>query len=350
MHVNIRCWEGYERKEFVGAYERENGVTVNAKPLLSDFDTATELLTKPHSRPDVLNINNAYIARFLRPAGVICSLDQRDFGQYLEGLLPAFGDLRKWCIDADDQIVGLPQRFGPFNLVVNTKRISLQSARDQGFHLADDPDFSNRFAILAYEDFNLFHLCLACELNPFEKLTANEIEQVKTKASMWCQHAALISDDHLVLNQKLIEGEIDFYLSGGIYTAGIARLAGHGEIVAVTPNSGPVQGKGGIAFAEINSLVDRVDRSETLQQVSLQFLHYLMRPESALLAAFTPTTCNPVAQMNNKAVFSQLTKRQLSAIQWESLEQDMSRCAHYNIMPDHDELLKIWRLCLSAQK
>ncbi len=71
-----------------------------------------------------------------------------------------------------------------------------------------------------------------------------------------------------------------------------------------------------------------------------RFLEFLLEPETAVRAAFTEGTCNPVVQMGDPKVMAAFTRAQLNAIQWDTLEEDVSRCADYQLVPSHDRLLE----------
>ena len=175
-------------------------------------------------------------------------------------------------------MIGVCQRFGAFNLVVNTDRIDRLSAIDQGFNLANSPE--QRFGILAYDDFNIFHICIGAGINPFEKLSAAALQKYSGTAQDWHTRALLVSDDHNVLNRALAEGDIDFYISGGAYTVAHARLAGHRKLQAITPARGSINGLGGIVFAEITSVLQRATSPES----ALDFLEYIVQPDISYLS------------------------------------------------------------------
>ena len=214
--------------------------------------------------------------------------------------------------------------------MVDTNRIDRASAEDQGFDLANERT-PRPYGILLYEDFNLFHVCIGAGLDPFSRLREDEITRFEATARRWLRGATVVTDDHFELNRALVDGTIDFYLSGGIYTASPARLAGHHEVRAVTPRSGPIGGRGGIVFTEITSVLEAAPRTGEAED----FLAYLMGPETAWRVALTERTANPVAQMGMPEVFDRFTARELDAIQWDDLEEDVARCADYDLMPDH---------------
>jgi spermidine/putrescine transport system substrate-binding protein len=47
--------------------------------------------------------------------------------------------------------------------------------------------------------------------------------------------------------------------------------------------------------------------------------------------------------MHSSAVFNRFTSDQLTAMQWDDFEEDMSRCADYALIPDYDKLVAIIR-------
>ena len=69
----------------------------------------------------------------------------------------------------------------------------------------------------------------------------------------------------------------------------------------------------------------------------------LIRPPrpSGHTVAFAERTYNPVTQMGNPERFALFTKEELDAIQWDSLEEEMSRCAEYDIVPDYSKALDL---------
>jgi spermidine/putrescine transport system substrate-binding protein len=329
------CWEGYEADRITELFKRDFDLQLQAETLLSDAAIADELLAGRHPDCDILNINNAYIRDCLEPAGLVRALDDGLIELYRGGIHSLYQRFLPWSYNADGELIGIGQRYGPFNLVINTDVISRASAEDQGFGLADDPAFRKRYGILDYPDFNLFHICIGAGINPFEPLSVDAIENFKRKAAAWLQNALMLEADHHRLNRALLAGDIDFYISGGIYTVSPARLAGHRNLLAVTPSSGPINGKGGIAFSEITSLL----KARQPHPDAAAFLRFMLQPETAIAIAFADGTCNPVAQMGDPEVFQAFNQQQLNAIQWDTLEHQLQHCADYQIPPDRQLLL-----------
>ena len=332
--IRLLCWEGYESPRVLEPFERRRSTRVLADTLLSDAGTASDLLAG-RATCDVLNINNAWVRGSLHPAGLVRALDPRRFEPHFERMLAQFDRLYTWARDAEGTLIGVCQRFGPFNLVVNTNRIDRASAEDLGFELANERA-PRPYGILLYEDFNLFHVCIGAGLDPFSRLNEDEKTRFDATARRWFRGATIVTDDHFELNRALVDGTIDFYVSGGIYTASPARLAGRSEVRAITPRSGPIGGRGGIVFTEITSVLEAAPRSGEAES----FLEYLLEPETTRRVALSERTANPVAQMGMPEVFERFTARELDAIQWDGLEEDIARCADYDLMPDHADLLR----------
>lgn len=335
--LRMLCWEGYDAASIVDSFTSRSSINVEAKTLLSDAATAQRLLDGDFKHWDIININNAYVRDCLHREGLIKPLNEAEFDYYQASIHPVYSDLLPWSYDAAGNLIGIGQRFGPFNLVINANAISRVSAEDQGFNLANDPRNHKRFGILNYPDFNVFHFCIGAGLNPFSNMGSTEIDRVRQTARDWYTAAKYVEDDHHRLNKALVDREIDFYISGGIYTASPARLAGHNQIFAVTPLQGPIDGKGGIVFTEITSVLNHVD----VHPHAESFLQYLLEPQTSARIAFIEGTCNPVAQMGDPLVFGAFDKAQLNAIQWEWLEDDLQCCAPYQIPLQNKQLLAV---------
>ena len=77
------------------------------------------------------------------------------------------------CCD-DGELIGMPQRYGPFSFVVNTDKISREMAEDQGWNLFLDPAMKDRYGVLTYDNWNVMHMCLTAGLNPFAPVEGDD--------------------------------------------------------------------------------------------------------------------------------------------------------------------------------
>jgi spermidine/putrescine transport system substrate-binding protein len=140
------------------------------------------------------------------------------------------------------------------------------------------------------------------------------------------------------MNLALINGEIDAYFTGGTYTASPARFDGALNVRGITPKSGPINGKGGIVWIELTSVVNHPDPSPLAEE----FLAYVQRPDVSKKVAFAEGTYNPVTQMGAPDVLAAFDSDELEAIQWDSLEEELERSADYDINPDYADMYEIY--------
>jgi spermidine/putrescine transport system substrate-binding protein len=252
--------------------------------------------------------------------------------------MPAFKPPYKWAMSDDAQhLLGMCQRFGPFSFVVNTDKISRGLAEDQGFDLFNDDAHAGKFGILTFDDWNVYHMCVGAGVHPFKSHTEEEFQAYEKVARKWVKNAKLLGGDPVQMNLALINGEIDFYCTGGTYTASPARFDGKTNIRGITPKKGPMDGKGGIVWIEVTSVINNPDGSP----LAYDFLEYVQRPDTAKVVAFAEGTYNTVAQMGNPDVLAKFSKDELDAIQWDSLEWELAHSYEYDINPDYPRMIEI---------
>ena len=232
----------------------------------------------------------------------------------------------------------MPQRYGPFSFVVNTDKISREMAEDQGWKLFLDPAMKGRYGILTYDNWNLIHMAMTGDLNPFKPLDEAGFATFTGIAKQIFAGSKLLTDDLVAMNTALINGEIDAYFTGGTYTASPARLDGVSNVRGITPKRGPIDGKGGVVWIELTSLVNNPDPTP----LASDFLEFVQKPEICKAVGFAEGTYNPVSQMGDPAVFALWDKDELDAIQWDSLPEEMAGSVEYSVVADYDRLLQIY--------
>src|SRR5690606_32141350 len=120
------------------------------------------------------------------------------------------------------------------------------TAEDVGWDLFNDAANAGRYGVQESDDWNVFDLCLVAGFDPFREHTEEEVAKFAETASRVFKGAKMVGN-LATMNQGLVAGEIDFYLTGGTYSASPARADGYLNIRAVTPNKGPMPGgKGGV--------------------------------------------------------------------------------------------------------
>jgi len=181
-------------------------------------------------------------------------------------------------------------------------------------------------------------MCLTAGLNPFNEVAGADLEKFKGTAEQIFAGSKLLTDDLVAMNTALINGEIDAYFTGGTYTASPARFDGATNIRGITPNSGPVDGKGGVVWIELTSAVNNPNPSTLAED----FLEYVQGADISKAVAFAEGTYNPVCQMANTDVMSKFDSDELDAIQWDSLDEEMSRSLDYQVVASYDSLIEVY--------
>ena len=338
--LNILCWEGYNTDDVLDPFRAAHpGATVRAESGNSDPGMINRLRAGELAIWDLINVNQPWARDQLYPEGLIRPLDKERFMPYFDKMLPEFADPAYPLAFANDgELIGIPQRYGPFSFVVNTDKISRETAEEQGWNLFLDPDLNGRYGVLTYDQWNVMHLCLASGINPFAEVDEAGLETFKGVAGQVLGTARLLTDDLVAMNTALINGEIDAYFTGGNYTASPARFDGALNVRAITPKSGPVDGKGAISWVELTSAVKNPDPSSLADD----FLEFMQQPEISKKVAFSEGTYNPVTQMGDPEVMAMFSADELEAIQWDSVEEEIARTVDYQVVPTYDNLLEIY--------
>jgi spermidine/putrescine transport system substrate-binding protein len=338
--LNILCWEGYNTDDVLSPFrDMHPAATVRAESGTSDPDMINKLRAGEVNVWDLINVNQAWARAQLYPEGLIKPLDKARFMPFFEKMTAGFANPPYPMAFADNgDLIGMPQRYGPFSFVVNTDVISREMAEDQGFKLFLDPAMQDRYGVLTYDNWNIMHMCVTGDQDPFKPITGDGLETFRGTAEAIFGGAKLLTDDLVAMNTALINGEIDAYFTGGTYTASPARFDGLTNIRGITPNSGPMDGKGGIVWIELTSAVNNPDPSSLAED----FLEFVQGPEISKAVAFAEGTYNPVSQMGDPAVFDLFDSDELDAIQFDSLEEEMARSVEYQVVASYAELSTIY--------
>ena len=336
--MNILCWEGYNSDEVLGPFrDAHPGASVRAESGTSDPNMINKLRAGETSVWDLINVNQPWARDQLYPENLIKPLNKERFMPYFDQMQPEFQDY-PLAFAEDGELIGMPQRYGPFSFVVNTDVISRDMAEDQGWNLFLDPAMKDRMGVLTYDNWNVIHMCLTAGLNPFEPIEGDDAEKFRDVAMTIFGNARLMTDDLVAMNTALINGEIDCYFTGGTYTASPARYDGATNVRAITPRTGPVDGKGGVVWVELTSAVNNPDPSTLAEE----FLEFVQTPEISKAVAFSEGTYNPVAQMGTDEVMALFDEEELDAIQMDSLEEEMERSLEYGVVNSYDALIDIY--------
>ena len=343
--LNILCWEGYNSDGVLNPFRKmHKGVELKAESGTDDPSMINKLRAGELKVWDLINLNQCWAREQMWPEKLIKPLNKKRFEPYLEKMMPMFYNkemgINPFALSPDGkELIGMMQRFGPMNFVVNTKKISIKTAEDEGSPLFLDPKMKGKYGLLAWDNWNVMHMCITAGFSPYKMHTPAEVELFKKTAQQLFANAKMISGDPAQLNQALINGEIDAIYSGGTYTCSTARKEGFSEVYHICPRKGPLEGgKGSLQWFELTSVVNNPDVSPLAED----FLEYVQKPDICHTVAMAEASHNPVTQMSQPEVFNKFKKDELNCFQWETLEEDMNRSVDYQVVPDNDLLTSIY--------
>lgn len=336
--LNLLTWEAYMDSRMLDGFRKRYGTEAKAEAHVSDPTTINRLRAGETRVWDFICVNNPWARETLWPEKLIIDLPRDRFEPYFEKMAEKFRPPYRWAMSVDEKhLLGVVQRYDTFEFVVNTDAISVANAEDQGWDLFNDASMAGRYGLLAYDNWNVIHICMGAGVHPFKPKSEDDIAKFKETARRWISGAKLISTDFVQLNQAMLNGEIDAHITGGTYTASGARLDGQSQLRAITPLRGPADGHGGINWIELNSAVN----NPNLHPHIMDFLEYILEPESSYIAA-TAGALQAVAQMAQPEVLAKFSKEQLDAMQYDSLQQRVARCVEFDVVPEYDRLLDIY--------
>lgn len=347
--MNIYCWEGYNSDKVLDPFRKEFNTTVKAQGLISDPDAVNQLRAGETKIWDLINLNNSWGRRQLYPEKLIVPLDEARFKPLWDMVLPEFKWPYYWAMDdSGSKLLGMVQRFGPSGVNVNTDKISKATVEDGGYDIFLADDFKGKYAVLMYDDWVIMHAAMAAGMNPFKNLSDDQIATYEKVMRKIINNAAFLSDDMNAIALGMINGSIIGSFPGSTYTVSAARFDGNPNLRCVIPKKGggDVGAKPGVCWMELTSTVN----NPQLSPRAADFLEYCYRPETCKRVSFAEGTYNPVTQMGDKRVMALYTKEELDAIQFDTLEEDMSRCADFDVIPNYPKLHEIFANAVRERK
>jgi len=343
----LLTWDAYADPRLLDLWREQTGGALRYEIHISDPTSVNRLRAGETSVWDFINLNNPWARKQLWPEGLIRDLPKERFEPLFEHMFEKFAPPYHWAMSEDgEHLLGVVQRFETFDFAINSDVISPRLAKDEGWDIFNNPDFNNRYGLLAYEDWNVMQMCMGSGIHPFRKKTEDDYEKFEATAKRWINNAKMISTDFAHLNLAVINGEIDAYCPGGTYSITSARLEGIDQLHAITPQHGPANGKGGINWIELNSAVANPDFNEA----TLDYLEWITQPEPAYIIANGNGNLQPVSQMAQPEVLNKFSRKQLDALQWEEFDERIANSVEYDIVPGYDRLHDIYSAAMRARR
>ncbi len=104
-------------------------------------------------------------------------------------------------------------------------------------------------------------------------------------------------------------------------------------------------GVGGTVWIELTSIADNPEPSPR----SHDFLAYMQQPETSCLMPMADSTHDPIANMADPDVFKKFSKRDLAAIQYGDLPEDLRYREDYKDNPDCLKMMQFYRRAGTAR-
>jgi spermidine/putrescine transport system substrate-binding protein len=341
--LTMLTWDGYVDTRVLDTFTERHDTAVKYELHTSDPDSVNKLRAGQTNIWDIINLNNPWAREIMWPEGLIVELPRERFDPYFEAMLPMFKPPYKWAMSADEEhLLGVCQRVDTFDFVVNTDKISAEMGKDQGWDLFHDPAMADRYGILAYDNWNIMHMCMGAGLHPFKDKTDDEVARFEEVARAWINGAKLISDDFNALNLAVLNGEIDAYFSGGTYSVSAARMEGENQLYHVAPRSGPADGKGAINWIELNSAVNNPD----FHPGAFDWLEFILQPDICYYVGTAGGFMLPIGQLAQPEVLAKFSTEELNAFQWDEFDYRIASSVEYDVVPDYDRLYDIYTSAL----
>ena len=343
--LNLYVWSGYDADNVVNPFRKRYGCKVTVELLTSDPDAIMKLKAGATNTFDIITLNNCW-SKGMYDDKLIIALDEATFRPYFDKMPSLFKWPFEWAMSDDGKLIGMPQRYGTFNLVINNKKISTQTAQQEAWQLPMDPKNKGRWALVNWDNWVLYHMCQSAGVYPFKKHTEEEMAKVEEAAFKWFENCKFVTESDIEVNNALLAGEIDWYMPGGTYTASAPRAEGHWEIEAISPRVGSLKGGvGSVMWIELTNIIN----NPRVSPLADDYLAYMQEPEASYNIAIADNTHNAVANMADPKVMSMFSKDELKSIQWDTFEEDISYSDYYQDNPDYKEMMRFYRRAKAAR-
>lgn len=338
-NLAMLTWDGYVDPRVLDGFTDQYDTGIDYELHTSDPDSVNKLRAGETRIWDIINLNNPWAREMMWPEGLIVELDRARFEPYFEAMLPMFQPPYKWAMSLDNEhLLGVCQRVDTFDFVVNTDVVSADMAKDEGWDLFNNPDMAGRYGILAYDNWNIMHICMAAGLHPFKEKTDDQVAIFEAAARRLINGAKMVSDDFVAVNLAVVNGEIDMYFGGGTYSISSARLDGLTNLYHVVPKSGPADGKGGINWIELNSVVNNPD----LHPKAMDWMEYILQPDTSYAVATAGGFLLPVGQMAQPELLDKFSAEELDSFQWDEFDYRIANSVEFDVVPDYNRLYDIY--------
>ena len=342
--LNLLCWDAYADPRLAEMWLKDTGTKLKSEIHISDPQSLNRLRAGETKNWDFINVNDPWAKNYFWPEKLIVDLPRERFDPLYEVMLPKFKPPYARAMSRDGQhLLGVVQRLETFDIAINTDKISIETAENEGWDMFNNADF--KFGVLAYEDWNVMDLCMIAGVHPYKDKTDADVAKFTETANRVMKQAKTVTTDFVQLNLAMLNNEIDAYFCGGTYSIASARREGNNNLWAISPPKGPADGKGGINWIELNSAIN----NPNFNPKTFEFLEWMVKPDQAYIVASGNGNLQPVSQMAQEAVRAKFSKEELDAMQFDTLDKRLAAATEFDIVPQYDKLYDIYTAAVRAR-
>ncbi|MBL8905193.1 MAG: extracellular solute-binding protein [Rhizobiales bacterium] len=342
--LNLLCWDAYADPRLAEMWLKDTGSKIKSEIHISDPQSLNRLRAGETKNWDFINVNDPWAKNFFWPEKLIVDLPRERFDPLYEAMLPKFKPPYARAMSRDGQhLLGVVQRLETFDIAINTDKISVEMAENEGWDMFNNADF--KFGVLAYEDWNVMDLCMIAGVHPYKDKTEADVAKFTETANRVMKQAKTVTTDFVQLNLAMLNNEIDAYFCGGTYSIASARREGNNNLWAISPPKGPADGKGGINWIELNSAINNPNPNPR----AIDFLEWITKPEQSYIVASGNGNLQPVSQMAQPEVLAKFSKEELDAMQFDTLDKRLAAATEFDIVPQYDQLYDIYAAAVRAR-
>jgi len=342
--LNLLCWDAYADPRLAEMWLKDTGSKLKSEIHISDPQSLNRLRAGETKNWDFINVNDPWAKNYFWPEKLIVDLPRERFDPLYEVMLPKFKPPYARAMSRDGQhLLGVVQRLETFDIAINTDKISIETAENEGWDMFNNADF--KFGVLAYEDWNVMDLCMIAGVHPYKDKTDADVAKFTETANRVMKQAKTVTTDFVQLNLAMLNNEIDAYFCGGTYSIASARREGNNNLWAISPPKGPADGKGGINWIELNSAIN----NPNFNPKTFEFLEWMVKPDQAYIVASGNGNLQPVSQMAQPEVLAKFSKEELDAMQFDTLDKRLAAATEFDIVPQYDKLYDIYTAAVRAR-
>lgn len=342
--LNLLCWDAYADPRLAEMWLKDTGTKLKSEIHISDPQSLNRLRAGETKNWDFINVNDPWAKNYFWPEKLIVELPRDRFEPLYDKMLPKFKPPYARAMSRDGQhLLGVVQRLETFDIAINTDKISVETAENEGWDMFNNADF--KFGVLAYEDWNVMDLCMIAGVHPYKDKSDADIAKFTETANRVMKQAKTVTTDFVQLNLAMLNNEIDAYFCGGTYSIASARREGNNNLYAISPPKGPADGKGGINWIELNSAIN----NPNFNPKAFDFLEWMVKPDQCYIVASGNGNLQPVAQMIQPEVLAKFSKEELDAMQFDTLDKRLAAATEFDIVPQYDKLYDLYTAAVRAR-